>query len=72
MIKRSVDVREGNFLMSTVRNAKLVGILCSVAVLIAMYSGALAVAVMLFATLPAAIICRKKMNKEEKGQEKKI
>lgn len=51
--------------MNTVRYAKLVGTICIVAVLCAMYSSILAVAIMVFAALPAAVICRKKMNHEQ-------
>lgn len=53
--------------MDTVRYAKTIGILCIIAVISAVYSGAIAVAVMLFGALPAAVICRKKMNEEEKA-----
>lgn len=53
--------------MDTVRYAKLIGILCIVAVISAAYSGIAAVAVMLFGALPAAVICRKKMNRDEAG-----
>ncbi len=51
--------------MDKVRLAKIVGIICSVSVLCAMYSGILASAIMLFGALPAAAVCRKKMNEEE-------
>lgn len=56
--------------MDTVRYAKLVGIICIAAVLSAMYSGVLAVIIMLFAALPVALICRKKMNQEQDSVQK--
>lgn len=51
--------------MNKVRLAKIVGIICSVSVLCAMKSGILASAIMLFAALPAAIACRRRMDEEE-------
>lgn len=51
--------------MDSVRYAKLIGILCIIAVISAVYSGIAAVAVMLFGALPAAVICRRKMNRDE-------
>lgn len=45
---------------------KALGAICIAAVLCAMYSGALAVGVMVVAALPLAIICRRKMDSEER------